>query len=253
MTEVQGSSGNKNALKRRLKGVRLRVTELLGLVAFYRDILGMTVFEQGEVVCLGYDQTGAQLELQLIETDRLYRYSKTDEYWKIGITLPDVDLACRCLRDKGIEVSDPVQFGDIGYMCHLCDPHGHCIELLQHTFKGQDKTGEGDRQQCLGGGARIGQITLRTLDIESALEHYVNKSGMKLLSVQDVKGYDFTLYFLGFTADAVPDDDLYSVANRPWLYQRPYTTLEFQSLTDTSHALKKTGEGEPGFAGLSFD
>jgi len=59
MTEVQGSSGNKNALKRRLKGVRLRVTELLGLVAFYRDILGMTVFEQGGMPWLRSDRRTA--------------------------------------------------------------------------------------------------------------------------------------------------------------------------------------------------
>ena len=52
--------------------------------------------------------------------------------------------------------------------------------------------------------------------------------GMKLLSVQPVVGRDFTLYFLGFTDDVPPGVGLQDVANREWLWKRPYTTLELQ-------------------------
>ena len=43
-------------------------------------------------------------------------------YWKIGITLPDVDVARDRLLARGIAVSTPQQFYDIGYLCHLADP-----------------------------------------------------------------------------------------------------------------------------------
>ena len=51
---------------------------------------------------------------------------------------------------------------------------------------------------------------------------------MKLLSIQDIAPYGFCLYFLGFTDDIPPSDDLHDVSNREWLWQRPYTTLEIQ-------------------------
>ena len=52
---------------------------------------------------------------------------------------------------------------------------------------------------------------------------------MKLLSIQDISAYGFSLYFLAFTAETPPvPSGLESVENREWLWQRPYTTLEIQ-------------------------
>ena len=52
---------------------------------------------------------------------------------------------------------------------------------------------------------------------------------MKLLSIQPVKRYNFTLYFLAFTEEDPPIlEDLEAVENREWLWQRPYSTLELQ-------------------------
>ena len=34
-----------------------------------------------------------------------------------------------------IEVSEPAQFQEIGYLCHTKDPAGYSIKLLQHTFE----------------------------------------------------------------------------------------------------------------------
>lgn len=252
MTNKSGDGGCSSTAQQRLAGVRLRVTSVPELAAFYTDYLGMTVEYKGEVACLGYGGEGAQLELQPLVSDLAYQHGKLDEYWKIGITLPNIDIACSNLRYAGIEVSQPRQFMDIGYLCHLQDPHGHCIELLQHTFEGQPRTAEGNAALPLGGGAQIGQITLRTCDIESSLQTYVQESGMRLLSVQEVKDFNFSLYFLAFTNDEIPNNDLFSAANRPWLYQRPYTTLELQVLADNTQALRKKNEDEPGFAGLSF-
>ena len=68
---------------------------------------------------------------------------------------------------------------------------------------------------------------------------------MKLLSVQDVSEYGFCLYFLGFTTDTPPEPvDLHSVANREWLWQRPYTTLEVQYKPGARPCLPMDKQGE---------
>ena len=72
----------------------------------------------------------------------------------------------------------------------------------------------------------VGQITTRVADPKTALHFYQNVLGMKLLSIQTVEPYAFTLYFLAYTADSPPDEeDLRSVKNREWCWQRRYTTL----------------------------
>lgn len=48
------------------------------------------------------------------------------------------------------------------------------------------------------------------------------------MSVQLVTQYGFTLYFFAKTHDAPPDPDLTTVANREWLWRRPYTLVEVQ-------------------------
>ena len=35
----------------------------------------------------------------------------------------------------GTNVSSPLQYKDTGYLCHLADPDGFSLELLQHTFE----------------------------------------------------------------------------------------------------------------------
>lgn len=87
-----------------------------------------------------------------------YEHQGTDYYWKIGIVLPNVDFVYEKLLGA-VEVSQPHQFEDIGYMCHFQDPEGFKIELLQQTF-GKRGENEGDRAAPFQG-ANIGQITLR--------------------------------------------------------------------------------------------
>ena len=51
-------------------------------------------------------------------------FERTDNYWKIGLTMADLDAIRAELMAKGIEVSEPRQFRDIGYLCHLTNPDG---------------------------------------------------------------------------------------------------------------------------------
>lgn len=234
-----------------LARVILSVRSPKDLARFYTTYLGMSERVEDDVIILGYDGIDAALELRQASSDRVYAHGHSDRYWKIGITLPDLNLAHTQLREAGLAVSDPNQFGDIGYMCHLSDPEGYAIELLQHHFQGNCDRAAGDPDKALGGGARIGQITLRTSDLDQALAFYRDRLDMRLLSIQPVEKFSFTLYFLAFTDERPPHEDLEAVGNREWLWQRPYTTLEFQYIADLAGPPNLPGIGDPGFFGTS--
>ncbi len=185
----------------------------------------MDAWAEDEAWRAGY--AGEDADLILLPGGRRVQHSRDERYWKIGICLPDLDAACEQLRRKGVDVSAPHQFRDIGYMAHLHDPEGFAIELLQHDFLGRRPDDAGDPMLPLGGGAHLGQITLRTGDIAAEL---AARADMALLSVQDVAEFGFDLHFLAYTREAPPVPDLRAVGNREWLWRRPYTTLEFQHL-----------------------
>ncbi|MBY6056558.1 VOC family protein [Leisingera daeponensis] len=226
---------------KRLSGLHLQVENPERLAGFYAEVLGMEARADGEVWRAGY--AGEDADLILRPGGHRVPHARDERYWKLGICLPDLDTACEYLRQKGVEVSAPHQLRDIGYMAHLHDPEGFAIELLQHDFLGNRPEGAGDPALPLGGGAHVGQITLRTGDIAAELALHAE---MKLLSVQDVAEFGFDLHFLAFTGENPPDPDPRSVANREWLWQRPYTTLEFQ------HIAGAQLRDSPAFLGLEI-
>lgn len=252
--EIDGDVSRMSGLAggRFLDGVALNVSDPAKLAGFYTRHFGMNAREADGVIRLGYGVPGADLALRAAASDQPYQHDPHDRYWKIGITLPNIEFAASQLRAAGISISTPAQFQDIGMMCHLDDPEGFKIELLQHTFAGEPPTASCDQNSLLGGGARIGQITLRTTDIEGDLAHFRDDLGMRLLSVQPVAGRGFTLYFLAYTDESPPEDDLEAVPNRPWLWQRPYTVLELQHLENAGLDVRQTPTSAPGFAGLIF-
>ncbi|WP_299664328.1 VOC family protein [uncultured Ruegeria sp.] len=217
----------------RMAALRLRVADPDALAAFYREALGMSVQIEGANRRVGYP--GQDADLLLVPGGGGYHHDRGQRYWKIGITLPDVDLAVDDLRQKDVPVSAPGQFLDIGYMCHLNDPEGFGIELLQHDFEGNRPLGAASPDAPFAK-ACIGQITLRTGDI-AAEDAFCQSMGLSLLSMQDVEPYGFDLHFYAFTADKPPNPDLWAVENREWLWKRPYTTLEFQHVPNARFAL----------------
>ena len=175
-------------------------------------------------------------------------------YWKMGLTVADVDLARERLIGNGIEVSDPCQFGDIGYLCHLEDPDGYCIELLQQRFARNFVRGPADEGYPLGGEAMIGQVSINMSDIDKDLAFLQIPLGLRLLSRQVVPGRGFTLYFLADTDDVLPIPDVDAVDNREWLWQRPYTVLELRSWDDAERQRPShTPENALGFRSIRLD
>lgn len=236
-----------------LSGIVLNVREPEKLAEFYIKYLGMHLRKTETELRLSYNECEAYITLRPSSSQSHYKHGRDDHYWKIGITIPDVDFAFKQLKQMGVQVSPPHQFEDIGYLCHLTDPEGFQIELLQHTFENEKKSKQGDEQLPLGGGARLGQITLRTDNICSALEYYIGNRGMRLLSIQPVPKYEFDLYFLSSIKETPPHPALTSVENRPWLWQRPYTLLEIQHRYEKGASIQKTDNNSIGFEVLLFE
>ena len=210
---------------------------------FYRRVLGMATQDSGG---LGYSDR--EMNLRFVQSETSYRPQPSDLYWKIAVSVPNIELAYQQLVARGARVSVPHQFRDVGYLAHVTDPEGFTVELIEHWFQG-DRPSQSVDKTLLGGGPHISLLTLRTADIAS-VERDLLKAGMKPLGVQPVEPYGFTLYCYGFTQETPPDPDLTAIENRTWLYRRRYTVLEIQhvqGLDVETHPLNQAG----GFVGIS--
>lgn len=205
---------------------------------FYCDVLGMSGGQDGTV---GYG--GREACLHFTKARYPYAAASNDLYWKIALAVPNIELACRQLSERGVSVGEPRQFRDVGYLAHFADPEGFAIELIEHWFQG-NRPDDAVDPDLLGGGAHLNLLTLRTTDIE-----HVKKActawGMTPLSIQPVTSHGFTLYFFAFTDDVPPNPYLYAVENREWLYQRPYSVLEVQHI----HGLDEVSHSQADHAG----
>jgi catechol 2,3-dioxygenase-like lactoylglutathione lyase family enzyme len=212
----------------KLQTLTLRVRDPEAQTQFYCDVLGMTAFENGTV---GYG--GGECALRFVPTSadadpQPYVGQPSDVYWKIALSVPDIELAVAQLQAQGIECSAPRQFRDVGYLAHFTDPEGLPIELIDHWFRGERPADE-PIAQGFGGGAHLSLITLRCADIME-VEPQILELGLVPYSVQPVLPYGFTLYFYGSPDLKPPSEDLTAVENRPWTYQRRETVLEIQVL-----------------------
>ena len=233
----------------------LRVTDPEAQRRFYRDVLGMSDRGDGR---LGYAEREAAL--RFVAAEAPYAPRPSDLYWKIALSVPNIERACAQLRERGVLASEPRQFRDVGYLANVTDPEGFTIELIDHWFQGErpeeahdethDKTHDETQDDTrLGGGAHLSLITLRTADI-AAVEPEILGWGMTPLSVQPVEPHGFTLYFYAFTEEVPPDPDLEAIGNRTWVYRRPYSVLEIQHL----HALDaetSPSENAAGYVGIT--
>ena len=116
------------------------------------------------------------------------------------------------------------------------------MEWIQHTFDGQPPTAAPDPTAARGGGAQIGLITLRTSDLAQDMQTCTDQLGMRYLSRQAITDLGFDLYFFALTDEHPPIDDVNAVGNREWLWQRPYTSLEFQHLLEGPTVRPATSE-----------
>lgn len=257
----------------------LRISNAAVSLPFYQDKLGMTLLAQrsngdDRHYFLGFIAPGETLTasesdpaqwqsrsfLELVhseagpELDVRIQPDNGEGYWKIAISISELDIAHDRLMANGVEVDTPRQIGDIAYLCHFNDPDGYCIELIQHDFLQNHQPAAEDPAYALGSRPTFSLITYRVKDAEASLRFYTERLGMRLLSVQAVEQRGFTLYFLACTDEDPPHADLAHVDNREWLWQRPYSMVELQHVWGTEETTDFSYRVGPdtGFVGISF-
>lgn len=225
----------------KIEVIRLRTPAPEAQIQFYSTVQGMHQRVDGTV---GYSDDEAGLLFEPGEGQ--YEMAMDDLYWKVSISVPNIDLACSQLAAAGIEVDGPQQLGDVAYLAHFEDPAGFKLELIDHWFEG-DRPEQDFDERMLGGGPRLNLLTLRSNNIEK-VEAVVSELGMTRLSIVPVLDRGFTLYFYGFTDEQPPSTDLYALANRTWVYQHSSTVLEVQHRTQAK-PMARHSTGKSGYAG----
>jgi catechol-2,3-dioxygenase len=227
-----------------------QIPDLTGIAEFYRDILGMRELATPNGVSYGFTGNACKLNFET-EDVAPYEAKSEDLYWKIGVTLRNLDHAVEWLKHCHWPVSEPRQFRDIGYMSHITDPNGFTIELLQQGFEGNaDAAGDG---HPIADQAALAHITLRVVDINAVNRYCKAVLGLNLVSVQSVSDLGFSLYFYSFETEMPPNPDLTSIENREWLWRRPYTILELQHLESRESMIRSSVDGQSDFLGVSIN
>lgn len=275
---------------RSLDRLTLRVPDVEACCSFYEQMLGMSSIPTGlahesattsnRVLCFASNPKGLKLTFieprddnaqttagatsigsstptstDVIKSCTPRQSTSKDAFWKIGITVKHLDSAVAFLQKQGVSVSKPAQFQDIGYLCHLRDPAGMSIELLQHAFQGkEDAISDEDSSHLhpIGHQGTVAHITIRATNLPKLQQWCTKDMEMQLLSIQPVPDYEFTLYFYSWPSDlsTMPNpSNLKAVENRPWLWARPYGLIEIQHLENESaklNPLRPTSKDEAG-------
>lgn len=228
----------------------LRVNKIDNLLQFYSKLLGMEILKQTDTtVSFAFKKAKCKLQFGLKDVDSV-KINGNDFYWKIGITVQNLDIAVSHLKQNNIDVTEPKQFRDIGYMSKISDPNGFIIELLQKDF--ENKHLAPPTGHPIGDQSTFAHITLRVTDIDSSRNFFENELGMRLMSVQPVEPYGFSLYFYSWSNEELPNPNLQSVNNREWLWKRPYTLIELQHLESAEAKVYKNKVNESGMEGFSI-
>lgn len=242
---------------------RLATSEPAQALAFYQKIMGMMLIAQQHQKGITYYflSMGADAAANLVlvhdpaqgPIDIASQPSRTEGYWKYSIAVPNLDLARQKLVEQKIAVGPAMEVPDVAYLCHFTDAEGYCVELIQHRWRSKHNSHKADLSQALGSNAALNLSTLRVKDIDVSLRFY-QSLGMRLVSRQHLPARGMTLYFLDFSEEIPPSDDINSLDIREWLWQRPYTLLELQHIhgTEDDTAFSYRTDPESGFLGLTI-
>lgn len=123
----------------RLLHTMLRVTDLPRSIAFYTDVLGMTLLRQKDypdgqftLAFLGYGPESEQTVIELTYNWGVDNYELGTAYGHIAIEVDDVQAAVDAMRAKGAKIlrePGPMKHGST-VLAFLEDPDGYRIELL---------------------------------------------------------------------------------------------------------------------------
>jgi lactoylglutathione lyase len=123
----------------RLLHTMLRVSNLPRSIAFYTDVLGMTLLRQQDypegqftLAFLGYGAESENTVIELTYNWGVHHYEIGTGYGHIAIAVDDVQQAVDAMRAKGAKIlrePGPMKAGTT-VLAFLEDPDGYRVELL---------------------------------------------------------------------------------------------------------------------------
>jgi lactoylglutathione lyase len=122
----------------------LRVGDLQRSIAFYTDVLGMTLLrttqrpdQKYDLAFVGYGRNPEHAEIELTYNYGVEKYELGNAYGHIAISVADVAATCAALRDKAAALGGavtrepgPVKGGST-VIAFVTDPDGYKIELIE--------------------------------------------------------------------------------------------------------------------------
>jgi lactoylglutathione lyase len=125
----------------------LRVGDLQRSIAFYTQVLGMTLLRTTErpeqkydLAFLGYGSNPEHAEIELTYNHGVERYELGTAYGHIAIGVPDVAATCAAVRAQAAALGGaitrepgPVKGGST-FIAFITDPDGYKIELIERAL-----------------------------------------------------------------------------------------------------------------------
>ena len=122
----------------------LRVGDLQRSIAFYTQVLGMTLLRTTErpdqkydLAFVGYGRNPEHAEIELTYNYGVEKYELGSAFGHVAIGVPDVGATCAGLREKAAALGGaitrepgPVK-GGTTVIAFITDPDGYKIELIQ--------------------------------------------------------------------------------------------------------------------------
>jgi lactoylglutathione lyase len=130
----------------RLLHTMLRVGDLPRSIAFYTEVLGMTLLrttdrpeQQYTLAFVGYGRNPEHAEIELTYNHGVDRYEIGTAYGHVAIGVPDVAATCAAVRAKAQSLGaaitrepGPVKGGST-VIAFITDPDGYKIELIERA------------------------------------------------------------------------------------------------------------------------
>ena len=130
----------------RLLHTMIRVGNLPRSIAFYTEVLGMTLLRTSErpdqkynLAFVGYGRNPEHAEIELTYNYGVEQYELGSAFGHIAIGVPDVAATCAAVRDKAAALGGaitrepgPVK-GGTTMIAFITDPDGYKIELIERA------------------------------------------------------------------------------------------------------------------------
>lgn len=128
----------------RILHTMLRVGDLERSIAFYTELLGMTLLSRKDypegkftLAFLGYGKNPEHAEIELTHNWGVERYEIGTAYGHIAIGVDDIYAICNQLRAKGAKITrepGPMKHGKT-VIAFVEDPDGYKVELIEESVR----------------------------------------------------------------------------------------------------------------------